>query len=166
MVFPLSEKSNAFQTTTHLTYQLNQINNFRNKLLSICIYKIDLLSSYILNQQKWTFLDDFGRQHNVGIYHSPASGNLMIYCNAKIVLIDFLVKSPKDYSFFIEEELCIIKIEQAKGENFSYDFKVNKKVDTPLNKLRESREKKYLYYSLAIIFVFLLLIGLIIYYFA
>jgi len=119
-----------------------------------------------LNQQKWTFLDDFGRQHKVGIYHSPSSGNLLIYCNAKIVLIDFLITASKDYSFFIEEELCMIKVEKEEDSSFSYNFSVNKKVDTPLNKLRESREKKYLLYSLIIIFVFLLLIGLIIYYFA
>lgn len=111
-------------------------------------------------------MDDFGRQHNVGLYHAPGSGNLMIYCNAKIVLIDFLVKASKDYSFFIEEELCIIKVEKAEDNGFSYNFKVNKKADTPLNQLRESREKKYLIYSLIIIFAFLLLIGLIIFFFA
>ncbi len=118
-----------------------------------------------MNQQGWTFLDDFGGQHKVGIYHAPGSGNLMIYCNSKIVLIDFLVREPKDYSFFINEEFCEIKVEKDENEDFSYRFQVNKRVDTPLNRLRESREKRYLTYALISIFLFILFLVVIVYLF-
>lgn len=124
-----------------------------------------LIKRYLLNQQRWTFLDDFGGRHKVGIYHAPRSGNLMIYCNTKIVVIDFLVREPKDYSFFINDEFCEIKVEQDEQNDFSYRFNVNKGVDTPLNRLRESREKKYLTYTLIAIFLFILFLILVVYIF-
>lgn len=69
----------------------------------------------------------------------------MIYCNSRIVLIDFHVLQTKRYSFFIEEELCEVNIER-KDNQFYYDFHVNREVDTPVNrawrvKLRQNRRK-------------------------
>ena len=116
-----------------------------------------------MNHQNWIFLDEFGGRHNVGIYHGPSSGNLMIYCNSRVVLIDFLVKKAKTYSFFINEEFCEIIMREEEDKSFTYEFKVNKKVDTPLNKLREAREQKYLTYSLIILAIFLLLVGIVVF---
>lgn len=69
----------------------------------------------------------------------------MIYCNSRIVLIDFHVLQTKSYSFFIEEELCEVNIERRENR-FFYDFHVNREVDTPVNrawrvKLRQNRRK-------------------------
>lgn len=116
-----------------------------------------------LNQHYWTFLDDFGGRHRVGIYHGPKSGNLLIYCNAKVVLIDFLVRNPKNYSFFINEELCEIKLHRDDEGQFTYTFEVNKKVDTPLNKLRKSREERYMKYTILILVGFVLFVGIIVF---
>lgn len=98
----------------------------------------------------WVFLDDFGKRHRVGIYHGDQSGHLLIHCDRRIVQVDFAVKEPTSYSFFIEDELCEIKIfREEKG--FSYAFEVNKKVDTPRNRLRkqdERRNKRYMVFFL------------------
>ena len=99
----------------------------------------------------------------MGIYHGPTSGNLMIYCNSRVVLIDFLVKKAKTYSFFINDEFCEIIMREEDDKTFTYSFKVNKKVDTPLNKLREAREQKYLFYSLIILAGFILFVGIVVF---
>ena len=67
----------------------------------------------------------------------------MIYCNSKVVLIDFKVRETKSYSIFIEEELCEIGIERQK-DRFVYGFDINKEVDTPLNRVRKATDKKHL----------------------
>jgi hypothetical protein len=67
----------------------------------------------------------------------------MIYCNSKVVLVDFKVRETKSYSIFIEEELCEIGIERQ-ADRFVYGFDINKDVDTPLNRKRKAIDKKHL----------------------
>lgn len=57
--------------------------------------------------------------------------------------IDFKVLDSKEYTFFIDDELCKIRLER-RGEKMYYFFEVDKKVDTPLNRARWAREKKHL----------------------
>lgn len=83
----------------------------------------------------WVFLDDFGGQHRVGLYHGDRSGHVMIHCNMRVMQVDFSVKESKMYSFFIEDELCEVILEKKHGV-FGYEFRVNKKVDTPRNRDR------------------------------
>jgi len=82
--------------------------------------------------------------------HGPQSGHLLVYCNSKIILIDFQILQNKTYSFFIEEELCELSIER-KEDQFFYGFEPNIKADTPLNRSRKKRSRKELYQSLAFI---------------
>lgn len=82
--------------------------------------------------------------------HGAESGHLMVYCNSKIILIDFNILQSKTYSFFIEEELCELAIER-KDNQFYYGFEPNIKADTPLNRKRKKRSRKDLYQSLAFI---------------
>lgn len=93
-------------------------------------------------QVSWVFLDDFGGQHRVGLYHGDRSGHLVIHCNLRVIQIDFSVKESKTYSFFIEDELCEVQLVKEPNGVFSYGFEVNKKVDTPLNRLRRVEEKQ------------------------
>jgi len=97
-------------------------------------------------QINWVFLDDFGGRHRVGLYHGDRSGHVMIHCNLKVMQIDFSVKDSKMYSFFIEDELCEVILDKKDGM-FGYEFRVNKKVNTPRNQLRreqEGRTRKYM----------------------
>lgn len=97
-------------------------------------------------QVGWVYLDDFGGRHRVGIYHGDRSGHLVLHCDLRVIQVDFSVKESRTYSFFVEDELCEVSVVKEK-EGFSYDFQVNKKIDTPRNRLRradERRNRKYM----------------------
>jgi len=101
-----------------------------------------------MNRFNWTYLADNGSRHHVGLMHGPQSGHLLVYCNSKIILIDFKILENKTYSFFIEDELCELSIER-KDNQFYYGFEPNIDADTPLNRSRKKRSRKDLYLSLA-----------------
>lgn len=92
-------------------------------------------------QVGWVYLDDLGNQHRIGLYHGDQTGHLVIYCNMRVVQIDFLVKETRTYSFFVEDELCEVQL-YKEAQGFSYGFKVNKQVDTPRNRLRRADERR------------------------
>lgn len=92
-------------------------------------------------QVGWVFLSEQGGQHRVGLYHGDKSGHLAIHCDRRVVQIDFSVKESRKYSFFIEDDLCEISLIKEHGR-FSYEFAVNKTVDTPLNQARKLRSKR------------------------
>ena len=97
-------------------------------------------------QMNWVFLDDFGGRHRVGLYHGDRTGHVMVHCNMRVVQIDFSVKDTKMYSFFIEDELCELILGKKDGV-FGYEFRVNKKADTPRNRVRRVKDgqmRKYL----------------------
>ena len=97
-------------------------------------------------QVGWVFLDDFGGRHRVGLYHGDRTGHLLLHCDSRILQVDFSVKESRTYSFFVEDELCEVSVVKEK-QGYSYDFQVNKKVDTPRNQLRradERRTRKYM----------------------
>ena len=85
-------------------------------------------------QVGWIFLGTDGGRHRVGLYHGDRSGHLMIHCDLRVVQVDFNVQEPRDYSFFIEEELCEIRL-QREAQGFSYEFIINKQADTPHNRI-------------------------------
>ncbi len=72
----------------------------------------------------------------------------MIMINSIIVVIDFKVFKTTSYSFFINDELCDISIKRGRDRYF-YDFGINKKADTPKNRLRKKIEFRHLLQSLA-----------------
>ncbi|TNE53990.1 MAG: hypothetical protein EP344_14595 [Bacteroidetes bacterium] len=96
-------------------------------------------------QVGWVFLDDFGNRNRIGLYHGDRTGHLLLHCDLRIIQVDFAVKESRTYSFFIEDELCEVHvIKEPKG--FSYEFEVNKKVDTPRNRLRRKDDRRNLKY--------------------
>ena len=100
-----------------------------------------------MNRFNWTYLADTGKKHHVGLMHGAESGHLLVYCDSNIILIDFKVLEDKTYTFFIDEQLCEITIEEKNGQ-FYYGFEINKKADTPRNRLRKRIEKRHLKQSL------------------
>ncbi len=99
-------------------------------------------------QMGWVFLDNRGGRHKVGLYHGDRTGHLVIHCNMRVVQIDFSVLESRNYSFFIEDELCEVHLEKQ-SNGFGYEFVVNKTVDTPRNRERKAdarKNNKYLVY--------------------
>ena len=78
----------------------------------------------MMNQSHWTYWDDYGRQHIVGILHGANTGHLVVHCNSKVMLIDFNVNEAKTYSFFIDENLCKLKV-LPNDKDFKYLFDVD-----------------------------------------
>lgn len=78
----------------------------------------------------------------------------MLYCNARVVAIDFHVLESKQYTFFIDDELCEVKLERE-GDHFRYYFNLNREVDTDRN--RELRKRDQTHWKQAALFSVLLL---------
>ena len=99
-------------------------------------------------QLNWTYTSDRGQRYVVGMYHGQQSGHFMVYCNSKVILIDFNVKKASSYSFFIENELLEIKINETEKSGYSYDFVMNTEVETPLNQERKKVNNKHFVWGL------------------
>ncbi|MEP6647845.1 MAG: hypothetical protein ABJC12_12220 [Saprospiraceae bacterium] len=94
-----------------------------------------------MSQITWTYVDDNGYSHSIGLVHGDESGHVLVYCNENIVVIDFHVLTNKKYSFFIEEELCDVAIEEKEGK-FSYGFSIDQVTDTPRNRGRKKMDRE------------------------
>jgi len=103
-----------------------------------------------LNRFNWTYIADKGVKHHVGLMHGAESGHLLVYCDAKIILIDFEILEDKTYSFFIDEQLCEISIEKI-NEQFYYSFEINKTADTPRNNLRKKIERRHMIQGISVL---------------
>ena len=95
-----------------------------------------------MNHYTWTYAAGEGRNYNVGLFHGSKTGHVLIYVGAKIVTIDFGVLDSKEYTLFIEDELCHIKLER-RGSKMYYFFEIDKKADTPRNRARNAMERRY-----------------------
>ncbi len=115
-----------------------------------------------MSQFTWTYIDDNGYRHRVGLFHGDNTGHLLIYCNTRIVVIDFSVTSSKNYSFFINDELCDVAIEEQDGK-FSYGFKVDEITDTPRNRGRRKMIQSQHRQTLLIAVVFLVILTLMVF---
>jgi len=113
-----------------------------------------------MNQFHWTYWDNFGKQHVVGILHGIKTGHLVIHLNSKVLIIDFKVFEPKKYSFLINEEICELQIEAAES-GFKYDLGVNEKQAAEKKALKRAKEKKFMYQKIgAVILTSLLLFSI------
>lgn len=76
-----------------------------------------------MSQSLWTYYDPSYGPQTVGVYHGDDSGNLVVYCNNKVVMIDFKVKQSKSYSFYINKCLIELKLKKQQQEKpFDHDF--------------------------------------------
>ena len=117
-----------------------------------------------MSQFTWTYIGDDGARHRVGLFHGDSTGHLMIYCNTRIVVIDFGVTTSKNYSFFIDDELCDIAVEENDGK-FSYGFKVDEVTDTPRNRGRRKMIRSEHRHILVFFIIFLSLLSAVLYLF-
>ncbi|MCB0680120.1 MAG: hypothetical protein KDC32_04100 [Saprospiraceae bacterium] len=90
----------------------------------------------------WTYVGGVGDNHHVGLFHGKRTGHVLIHCDRRVIVVDFSVLEDKTYSFFINEELCEVRLER-RGDRFYYTFHINTEVDTPRNKARKQIERKH-----------------------
>jgi hypothetical protein len=104
-------------------------------------------------QHNWAYTGGSGKQYVVGLYHGTESGHLMVYCDLRIILVEFGILQDYTYSFFIEDDLLDLTIKRQ-NDDFRYGFKVNRIVDTPKNRARnvqEKQERRWMSVSLVIV---------------
>jgi hypothetical protein len=85
----------------------------------------------------------------------------MVYCNQKVVLIDFHVFDSCNYPLFLEDELFQIRVERKNG-SYSYGLEIDKTADTPRNRLRKVVEKRQWRQLLVFVLAFFAVAGLLI----
>ncbi len=110
-----------------------------------------------MSQRTWTYIDDHGFRHRIGLFHGDQTRHLMVYCDAQIVIIDFAVTSAKNYSFFINEDLMDIEVGETDG-NFSYAISLDEKSDTPKNRWRKEQareERQHVFFAAVIMILFI-----------
>ncbi|MEM1218371.1 MAG: hypothetical protein AAGH79_05645 [Bacteroidota bacterium] len=112
----------------------------------------------------WTFIEEKGKTHKVGLFHGKNTGHVLIHCNGQILKIDFNVYESKTYSFFINEELIELELDK-KGDTFYYRFHINKEADTPRNKIRKERERHHFLQTLLFFGAFALFVTLGVWFF-
>lgn len=95
-----------------------------------------------MSQLTWTVLDDFGQKYDVGLYHGSTSGHVMVYCNKRVIIIDFNVLANKKYSFYLGEELCELNIKKQ-SDQFTYGLIRNNEANTPLNQRRKELNRQF-----------------------
>jgi hypothetical protein len=61
-------------------------------------------------QKSWYYQNPSGVDYHVSIYHGDKSGHVLIYSDAIIITVDFMVKSDKVYSFMLGDELFDLKL--------------------------------------------------------
>ena len=64
-------------------------------------------------QKSWYYQNPDGLDYHVSIYHGDKSRHVLIYSDAIIIAIDFMVKSDKTYSFMLGDELFDIQLSFA-----------------------------------------------------
>jgi len=111
-----------------------------------------------LNHYTWTYIGGAGRNYRVGLFHGNKTGHVLIYVGAKIVTIDFKVFDSKTYTFFIDDELCNIRLER-RGSKMFFFFEIDQKTDTPRNRKRKILEHRYLRQALTAFGIFALVVA-------
>ena len=117
-----------------------------------------------MSQYNWTLLDDFGNRYKVGIYHGEKTGHVLVYCNKKVLIIDFKVLRTKTYSFFLGMEFCELTVIKE-SDSYRYDLKINQKINTHLNLHRQKLHRQNVIKSVLIFMVIVLLVAFLTYFF-
>lgn len=100
-----------------------------------------------MNRSQWTYISHKGEKSFVNIWHSPRLGHFAILLNKKIVLLDKKVFGQDSYSFFIDDELCIVEILLVDNQ-YQYRFRIDMTTKTELNDIRKKTHRKHIRYTL------------------
>lgn len=115
-------------------------------------------------QQTWDFKDQFGIDHQFGIYHGEDSGHFVGYLDQNIMFIDFKIIEDKEFNFYVNHELMKFKISKDPSGDFTYSLAADTESNTPYNnyiKKNENEYKKHIWWG---IIALLLIVKLIVYF--
>jgi hypothetical protein len=72
-----------------------------------------------LAQLNWTYYSLTGQPYLIDVYHGDESGRLILFVNSEIILIDFNQKERNTFSFYIENQLLELCINEKEDK---YDY--------------------------------------------
>ena len=74
-----------------------------------------------MSETRWTYYDPQQGIQALGLYHGEDSGNVVIYHNWDVVMVDFMVHQSKTYSFMVNQSLLRLNLQKKNGK-FKYKF--------------------------------------------
>ncbi len=104
-----------------------------------------------MSEFRCTYYDPSTGTQTLGLYHGESSGNVVIYHNSNVLLIDFKVHQPKSYSFMVNENL--VKFDVVKeGGRYDYKFEAKRITEDALSMAERvySFFKRSFAYSMAV----------------
>jgi|GEM_PF-3273016 len=78
-----------------------------------------------MSESRWTYYDPAQGTQTLGLYHGQDSGNVVIYHNYHVLIVDFMVHQTKSYSFMVNENLVKLKVLKDNGK-FDYKFEATR----------------------------------------
>lgn len=94
-----------------------------------------------INQQRWVYVGEGGKRVRVTLLHYLPEGHILAYVGKTIVHAEKNVLQSGEFNFFLDKELCKIKINRI-GNAFDYQFSVDTDTETPLNVERKQLDKQ------------------------
>lgn len=113
-----------------------------------------------MNSVSWNYI---GANNVISVvrvrHYVERGGHLLISHNENLVLYDFDVVTDAEYTFFIDDELCKVRLKRN-GNYFQYYFEVDETTKTPLNILRRAENRKNILQTAAIFAISLCVIAI------
>lgn len=78
-----------------------------------------------MSEFRCTYYDPTTGPQTLGLYHGQDSGNVVIYHNSNVLIVDFKVHQPKSYSFMVNENLVKFDVVKNDGK-FDYKFEAKR----------------------------------------
>ena len=91
-----------------------------------------------MTKKQWLYLGMQRKRSIIELKHDEKKGHLMVTFNKNILLLDEQVFDKQVYTFYIDEEVCKIRLSKRQGK-FHYDFIIDKQINTPLNRKRKKK---------------------------
>ncbi|MEL6141007.1 MAG: hypothetical protein AAFU67_05265 [Bacteroidota bacterium] len=91
-------------------------------------------------QFSWKVRANRGHKYEVGLFHGDDTKHVLLYCDNKVMHIDFAVEESKTYKLLLDEELCEVAINRLDDGKYDYDCRLDDEAETPLNVARREAE--------------------------
>ena len=95
-----------------------------------------------MSESRWTYYDPAQGTQTLGLYHGQDTGNVVIYHNHMIILVDFMVHQSKSYSFMFNENLVKLNLLKENGK-YDYKFERTRIEEKPKESSTTSRVKSF-----------------------
>lgn len=95
----------------------------------------------MVNKQSWNYISQQNKVTVVSLHHKVATGELLIYFGEELLWAEKNVQGQTSIPFFCDDELCKIHV-IPKDNKYYYEFEIDRKADTPYNRLRKAADQK------------------------